>query len=178
VLALILFNQSFNGVFTMNAITTFNADAEVFAVTRTSKKGVEKTYNETDVILMGKPEERMQLVMHRFLTLWKNADFFAFSNEAVPSLLRDFPSLRKTVEARNEQVEALLKEDANLKMRKIDLDNPLGRLELIALVNIASKAGGADKGIKSKWMTVFKAVIEAGIKAEEKAAKKLEGEKQ
>lgn len=162
----------------MSNIVNFNDEAETFAVIRTNKKGVQKTYNETDIIMLGKPEERMQLVMHRFLTLWKNADFFAFSNEAVPSLLRDFPSLRKTVDARNEQVDALLKEDANLKMRKIDLDAPLGRLELIALVNIASKAGGADKGIKSKWMTVFKTVIEAGIKAEEKAAKKLESEKQ
>lgn len=162
----------------MSAITTFNPEAETFSVIRTSKKGVEKTYNETDVILMGKPDERLALVMHRFLTLWKNADFFAFSNEAVPSLLRDFPSLRKTVEARNEQVDALLKEDANLKARTINLDAPLGRLEIIALVNIASKAGGSDKGIKNKWMTVFKTVIEAGIKAEEKAAKKLESSNQ
>lgn len=162
----------------MNAIATFNPEAETFSVIRTSKKGVEKTYNETDVILMGKPDERLALVMHRFLTLWKNADFFAFSKEAVPSLLRDFPSLRKTVEARNEQVDALLKEDSSLKMRKIDLDSPLGRLELVALVNIASKAGGAEKGIKAKWVTVFKTVIEAGVKAEEKAAKKLESSKQ
>ena len=162
----------------MSAITTFNPEAETFAVTRTSKKGVVKTFNETDVILMGKPEERMHLVMHRFLTLWKNADFFGFSNEAVPSLLRDFPSLRKTVEARNEQVETLKKEDPNLKARTINLDAPLGRLELVALVNIASKAGGADKGLKAKWVTVFKTVIEAGVKAEEKAAKKLESGKQ
>ena len=161
----------------MSNIVNFNADAETFSVVRTNKKGVQKTYNETDIIMLGKPEERMQLVMHRFLTLWKNADFFAFSNEAVPSLLRDFPSLRKTVEARNEQVETLKKEDPNLKARTINLDAPLGRLELIALVNIASKAGGAEKGIKAKWVNVFKTVIEAGIRSEEKAAKKLESGK-
>lgn len=159
-------------------MTALSTTTTSFSVIRTSKNGTEKTYNETDVILMGKPDERMALVMHRFLTLWKNADFFAFSNEAVPSLLRDFPSLRKTVEARNEQVESLREEDPSSKARTIDLTAPLGRMEIIAMVNIAGKAGGADKGIKAKWVKVFETVIKAGVKAEEKAAKQLESSNQ
>lgn len=155
------------------SLTKFDTEL-LFETIRTNKKGVSKILPPDVVDTSGTPAERLEKKAHEFLTLWRNGDFYAFGNRAIPVLKFYFPTLEKTIQARNDGIDDEIKETGETRRKKIFLGACYDKMEIVAVVEICSKLSGADKGFKEKWLTLFKAVAVSGAKWEQKA---LEGAK-
>lgn len=144
-------------------------DTEIFETIRTNKKGISKTLPPDVVDTAGTPLERMEKKANEFLVLWRNGDFYAFGSRAIPVLKFYFPTLEKTIQARNDGIDDEIKETGETRRKKIYLDCCYDKFEIVAVIEACSKLSGADKGFKEKWLTLFKAVAVSGAKWEQKA---------
>lgn len=136
---------------TAAAATTTTATAlESLSVTRITKAGKEVKRTSLGIALTGNKEEKAQLAFTLAEEFWfEKANLRPFLDE----LHRVFPSMAKSIEGRNESVNALLAEDPNSKLELINSKAPTKR-DVLAMFQLARRMTGADKGAKAQLLSV------------------------
>lgn len=127
-----------------------------FTVKRAGKKG-EVVRGTLGVALSGNLAERLALAQHLAVEHWVTGNFAAIAAEIV----RVFPSITDAIDRRNLAVEMLMTENPEQagKLRPIKIEGA-GKMDVIGMLALASKAKGADKGEKARLLAAGAAIHE------------------
>lgn len=135
-----------------NAVITLETSIlDTLEATRTSKSGKETTRTVIGMAISGNKEERANLAFAIAEEVW-----FAKGNAYpfIVELNRVFPTLVKTIEARNETTKVIASENPGVKLELVNLSNPKKR-DVLAMFGVARKLPGADKGAKAQLLAVM-----------------------
>lgn len=124
---------------------------ETLSAVRTSKSGKETTRSVIGMAISGNKEERANLSFAIAEEFWfAKANIFPFVTE----LHRVFPTLKKTVEVRNDNVKELAAENPGTKLHLINMAAPR-KDDVLAMFGCARKLAGSDKGAKAQLLAVM-----------------------
>jgi hypothetical protein len=123
-----------------------------YSITRKGKKS-DTERSIMGVVSSGTRAERDSVLRHEMLAQWTENRLATILKE----IKRVFPTVEKTVEARNKNVNNMIAECPELadKLKLVNMGNP-GKMDLMAIMKIASDATGADKGEKARFVECFK----------------------
>ena len=124
---------------------------ETLSAVRTSKSGKETTRSVIGMAISGNKEERANLSFAIAEEFWfAKANIFPFVTE----LHRVFPTLKKTIEARNDAVKQVASENPGVKLHLVNLAAPK-KMDVLAMFVCARGLQGSDKGAKAQLLAVM-----------------------
>lgn len=139
-----------------NAITTPVSALESLSVARTSKAGKTTTRTAIGIALSGNKAEKETLAFAVAEEFWfGKANIFPFMAE----LNRVFPTLKKTIEARNDAVKQVASENPGVKLNLVNLRAPK-KIDVLAMFVCARNLTGADKGAKAQLLAVMQHIAD------------------
>lgn len=124
---------------------------ETLSAVRTSKAGKVTTRSVIGMAISGNREERANLSFAIAEEFWfAKANIFPFVSE----LNRVFPTLKKTLEARNDAVKQVASENPGVKLHLVNLAAPK-KIDVLAMFVCARNLQGFDKGAKAQLLAVM-----------------------